>query len=115
LVSDAEMLKNRHIAVNFITDRYAFLYAEYYNNMPGEKYVYDFETDTLSPAPDFCEMPCLYSEESGYYIVQTGYEKVPVAEGFYSVYDIHYSLITPDDYHSGNANLISIKNEIEYR
>ena len=114
-VKDAEMLKDRHIAVNFITDRYAFLSAEYYNNMPAENYIYDFETDTVYPAPDFCEMPYLYSDKNGYYIVQTGYEKVTVAQGFYSVYDIRYALITPEDYHSGNKNLIPIKNGIQYR
>ena len=115
LVSDAELLKDRHIAVNFATDRYVFLSAEPYTNMPGENYVYDFKTDTLSVAPVFCEMPYLYSSENDCYIVQTGYDKVTVAEGFYSVYDIHYALITPEDYHNGNENLTPIKNEIEYR
>ena len=115
VVKDARMLKNGYVAVNIITERYAFLSFEYYNNMPGENYVYDFETDTLSPAPDFCEIPYLYSEESGYYMVQTGYDKVPVAEDFYTVYDIRYALITPEDYHSGTENLIPVTNIIEYR
>ncbi|MBQ3008551.1 MAG: hypothetical protein IJD80_03075, partial [Oscillospiraceae bacterium] len=115
LTDDTEMLKNGHISVNFITDRYVFLSVEYYGNMLTENYIYDFETDGLSPAPDFCGMPCLYPEDSGYYIVQTGEQKVSVSEGFYSVTDIYYSLITPDDYHNGNENLMPIKNEIEYR